>query len=37
MARRAGRGILPERVLDRTGVERFVGSARPIYDESEPA
>ena len=36
MSRRAARGHLPERVLERVGVQRFVGSARPLHDSAHP-
>lgn len=32
LTRRASHGILPDRVLDRTGVARFAGSAPPLSD-----
>lgn len=32
ISRRAGRGQLPERVLERIGVTRFVGSAHALHD-----
>jgi spermidine synthase len=39
ISRRAARGQLPERVVDRAGVERFVGTARPLHDSptADPA
>lgn len=33
ISRRASRGQLPERVLERVGVTRFVGTARPLHDD----
>lgn len=36
ISRRAARGQLPERVVDRAGVERFVGTARPLHDSPTP-